>query len=138
MKRRGLTIVEVVILLLLVVTAIGVLLPAISQTRVHDGSRAQTNNNLKQCALAVHNFHDTYRRFPDAFYKGGLYPNDLKSLWFHLLPFVEADNVYKGNITTAVVAAFNAPSDLFNEDPAGKVNFAGNIRLFAHQTIGKD
>jgi len=50
----------------------------------------------------------------------------MKILWFHLMPYVEADNAYKGNVHNAVVPAFNAPSDPYNSDAAGKVNFAGH------------
>lgn len=138
MRRRGVTLVEVVLVLILIATLIGFLLPASVEMRDRSSFRTQSNNNLKQCVLAVHNFHDTFRRLPDAFAVGGSYPKDPKSLWFHLLPYVEADHVYKQNATNGVVAAFCAPSDASNIAPAGVVNFAANLRIFAHNTLGKD
>jgi hypothetical protein len=61
------------------------------------------------------------------------------SMWFHLLPYVEADNIYKSSTATiqqgSVVPAYNAPSDPYNSDNSGVTNFAGNIRVFAHETI---
>lgn len=134
MNRRH---VEIALCVILFVTLILLLLPATQSGRISD-SDSWTRNNLKQAALAVHNFHDTYRRLPDAFNVGGSYTKDPKSVWFHLLPYVEADSLYKSGTTAAVVPCYCAPSDPYNMDPAGKVNFAANLRIFAHQTLGKE
>ena len=134
MRRRGLTLVEVVVVIFLLVILIGLMLPAMHRVRDGSSARSQTNNNLKQCALAVHNYHDTYRKLPDGFAVGGIYPKQEQSIWFHLFPYVEADNVYKSTTLAiqqgSVIHAYNAPSDQFNVDNAGIVNFAGNVRVF--------
>src|SRR6185369_13347823 len=119
---------------------IALLVPAVQKVR-EAAARTQTNNNLKQCGLAVHNYHDTYRTLPDAFNIGGIYASGAgMSMWFHLLPYVEADNIYKSATAAiqqgSVVPAYNAPSDPYNSDNAGVTNFAGNIRIFAHETLG--
>lgn len=44
---------------------VAAILPAIQQARTAAGN-AQTRNNLKQIALALHNFHDVNRHFPTA------------------------------------------------------------------------
>lgn len=57
-------------------------------------ARAQSTNNLKQIALAFHNYHDTYRHFPAQ----AVYGPDGKPLlsWRVLiLPFVDQDALYK-------------------------------------------
>jgi prepilin-type N-terminal cleavage/methylation domain-containing protein len=140
MRRRGLTLVEVMVVVFLLVILLGLTLP--STVRVRDtGARTQTINNLKQCALAVHNYHDTYRRIPDAFNLGGIYaaPGQERSLWFHLLPYVEADNVYGSRIAAvqfgSIIPAYTSPSDPFNTDNAGVLNFAANIRVFGYDTL---
>jgi len=142
LKRRAFTLIELLVVIAIIAILIALLVPAVQKVR-EAAARTQTNNNLKQCALAVHNYHDTYRRLPDAAWAGGMFAvtpptanATVRSLWFHLLPYVEADNVYKGNIHNAVVPAFNAPSDPYNSDAAGKVNFGGNLRLFGYNTIG--
>jgi hypothetical protein len=56
--RRGVTLVE-----LLVVTLVSLLLPAVQAAR-ESARRTQCGNNLKQVALASHNFHDAKGRFP--------------------------------------------------------------------------
>ena len=56
--------------------------------------RVQSKNNLKQIALAMHNFHDVYRRFPNAAPQS---PTGEKWLsWrVHLLPFLEEAALYE-------------------------------------------
>src|SRR5262245_48022264 len=55
MRRRGLTLVEVVVVIFLLIILIGLMLPSVHRVRDGSSARTQTNNNLKQCALAVHN-----------------------------------------------------------------------------------
>src|SRR5262245_54033053 len=69
---------------------------------------AIARNQLMQCALGTHSYHDTYRKFPNAYSMGGMYQQP-KSAWFHLLPYIEADNVYKLNNERAVVRVFLSP-----------------------------
>jgi len=136
LKRRAFTLIELLVVIAIIAILIALLVPAVQKVR-EAAARTQTNNNLKQCALAVHNYHDTYRRMPDAAWQGGMFSQatNIRTLWFHLLPYVEADNVYKSNIHNAVVPAFNAPSDPYNSDASGKVNFGGNLRLFGYNAV---
>src|SRR5262245_31235633 len=136
MMRRAFTLIELLVVIAIIAILISLLVPAVQKVR-EAAARTQTNNNLKQCALAIHNYHDTYRKLPDAAWQGGLYTasNTPRTLWFQLLPYVEADNVYKANTHNAVINAYQAASDPYNADPAGKVNFAANIRIFGYQTL---
>jgi prepilin-type processing-associated H-X9-DG protein len=57
-------------------------------------ARTQSANNLKQLALAMHNYHDVNGAFPPA----AIYDKDGKALlsWrVLLLPYIEQDNLYK-------------------------------------------
>jgi hypothetical protein len=57
-------------------------------------SRVQSANNLKQIALAFHNYHDVYKSFPPA----ALYDKAGKpglSWRVLILPFIEQDNLFK-------------------------------------------
>jgi hypothetical protein len=71
----------------------GLLIPAVSKVELAS-SRAQSANNLKQLALAMHNYHDTYGAFPAAAIcdKNG---KPLLSWRVAILPFIEQDNLYK-------------------------------------------
>jgi prepilin-type processing-associated H-X9-DG protein len=56
--------------------------------------RSQSMNNLKQIGLAMHNYHDTHRRFPAQAIRG----KDGRALlsWrVAILPFLDADALYK-------------------------------------------
>jgi hypothetical protein len=56
--------------------------------------RAQSMNNLKQLALAMHNYHDRHGRFPPQAIRG----QDGKALlsWrVSILPYLDADSLYK-------------------------------------------
>lgn len=71
----------------------GLLLPAVQKVR-EAASRTQDQNNLKQIALAFHNYHDTYRGLPPAAIcdKAG---KPLLSWRVAILPFIEQDNLYR-------------------------------------------
>lgn len=117
------------------VTCIGValLVPAVQKVR-EAAARVQSMNNMKMCSLAVHMYHDTNRKLPDAFGPSPALNKDV-SLWFHLLPYLEQQNVYQAGMTNAVVPPFIAPSDPYVPDPAGVVTYAGNIRVFGYETL---
>src|SRR5690606_30399567 len=85
--RRGFTIVELVVMLAIIGTLIGLLLPAVQQAR-EAVRRSQCKNQLKQLALAMHAYHDTYRMLPYGF-------SDHEALWTApILPFLEMQALF--------------------------------------------
>jgi type II secretory pathway pseudopilin PulG len=94
MKRRlGFALHHLLVIIAVIAILIGLLLPAVQKVR-EAAARMQSANNLKQIALAMHNYHDALGHLPSGV--------DAKnfSAHMHLLPYIEQDAVYKAIIGT--------------------------------------
>src|SRR5437016_2774682 len=96
-RRHGFTLIELLVVIAIIAVLIGLLLPAVQKVR-EAAARAKSQNNLKQIALAVHNFNDAYQgKLPALTDLGTGAPTGwgYQSLFFNILPYVEQDNVYR-------------------------------------------
>ena len=64
-RRRGFTLIELLVVIAIIAVLIALLLPAVQSAR-EAARRIQCVNNLKQIALAAHNYHDVHNGFPSA------------------------------------------------------------------------
>ena len=99
-RSAGFTLVELLVVIAIIGILIALLLPAVQAAR-EAARRSQCTNNLKQLALAVHNYADTYKAFPPK--KMGTrvstgncnnWNNNYGSGWMRLLPFYEQQALY--------------------------------------------
>jgi prepilin-type N-terminal cleavage/methylation domain-containing protein len=132
--RPGFKLIELLIVIAILGALAGLILPAVLKIRADD-ARTQTHNRLRECAAAIHAYHGVNNKFPDAAWTGGIYKDDARSMWFHLLPFVGQKDAYDRNVHDAIVPAYLTSGDPSRWVDAGRIDFAGNIRLFGYNTL---
>lgn len=110
-SRHAFTLIELLVVIAIIAILIGLLVPAVQKVR-EAAARTQCVNNLKQIAVAVHNYEGVNKKLPPAGRGYGWarvasgYPTDPKILnmngLVYLLPYVEQAPLYaKFNLDSA-------------------------------------
>ncbi|HEV3301935.1 MAG TPA: DUF1559 domain-containing protein [Planctomycetaceae bacterium] len=106
--RRGFTLIELLVVIAVISVLLALLLPAVQAAR-EAARRTQCRSNMKQIALAQHNYHDVHKQFAPGFIqlKGIFCPGPIYGalsdhtdinlhVWSEfLLPYLDAATVYE-------------------------------------------
>jgi len=140
-NRAAFTLVELLVVIAIIGVLVALLLPAVQAAR-EAARRTQCSNNLKQIGVSLHNHHDTLQHLPLGGDNG---PTnccaadanviDRYSWTFHLLPYIEQDNLHeigqtdRATLIKRPVAGYHCPSrrsvQLYGTNQVAKSDYAG-------------
>ena len=152
-KQSGFTLVELLVVIAIIGILISLLLPAVQAAR-EAARRMQCTNNLKQVALACHNYHDAHKMFPPT--RTGPqehYINEQPYTWGYgyattnflvtILPFIEQNSRYEQVVADnwrgvwnyggyynpqpyhqGIISAYACPSDGMSGAPSWNLGYA--------------
>jgi hypothetical protein len=106
--------------------SVALLLPAVQAAR-EAARRTQSRNNLKQIALALHNYHDVNNSFPAGTHPNAALKPDKRLSWqTEILPYLELSTVHKSIDFTKAW-----------DDPANRKALTTQIPIFVNPSVGE-
>ncbi|MDW8221772.1 MAG: DUF1559 domain-containing protein [Gemmatales bacterium] len=135
-KAQAFTLIELLVVIAILGLLMALLLPAIQRVR-EASNLMRCQSNLRQIGVALHNYHNDFQIFPtgsadETNLTNGGTNRDYWSWLFHILPYVEAEHIYRSTndaqINTTPIPLYYCPSRrrpaLYNN--TAKTDYAGN------------
>ena len=122
--RHAFTMIELLVILGILAFVLGMLVPVIRQVQ-RAASRTQSINNLRQLGIAMHNMHDAYNKFPPVVGSFPVKNEKAGTIFFHMLPFIEQQNIYQkadGDVTKNATYGVVIPTYLNRKDTSAPAN----------------
>ena len=125
MRQKGFTLIELLVVIAIIGVLVGLLLPAVQAAR-EAARRMQCSNNMKQIALACHNYESAFKKFPpSAILDLSVTSTANNGSWGvhgRILPYLEQGNVYdtvdlslawddQSSIDGLKIPTYSCPSD---------------------------
>lgn len=152
-RHDGFTLVELLVVIAIIGILIGMLLPAVQSVR-EAARRTSCANNIRQLALACHNYQGALGEFPPGLEQEFLSSSEVgefsgfqgHSAFYYLLPHMEQNNVFDGmdrNIplanrvslaedgrAAAVIDVLKCPSDALPDTADRFQSSSGNVEFY--------
>jgi prepilin-type N-terminal cleavage/methylation domain-containing protein len=115
-SRAAFTLIELLVVIAIIAVLVGLLLPAVQKVRMA-AARTQSENNLRQIVLAVHQYHDQHQCLPERMGAATSGASAALGVFIKILPYLEQEALYQAILagtpgaTQATLKTYISPAD---------------------------